>query len=319
VNDRKIESFNRLALASTVLTLIVVILGAFVRLNDAGLGCPDWPGCYGHLTVPQAEESVRRAAERWESTPLARADERWLAKAWKEMAHRYVAGILGLMVFALAVMAWRNRRHPRQPVKLPLFIAVLIVFQALLGMWTVTLLLKPAIVLLHLFGGLATLALLWLLYLRTRPEPPEAVARASGGLRRLSVVALAVLVLQIGLGGWTSTNYAALACPDFPTCQGQWWPETDFVEGFTLWRELGVDYEFGVLEGPARTAICPQRTWRRREPLRPWVARSGRGRRFCVDATNRTGPTWCAEPSRSLGRRRRRRPGTPGRRLRPPP
>jgi cytochrome c oxidase assembly protein subunit 15 len=153
-------------------------------------------------------------------------------------------------------MAGRTRRYPRQRLRLPLFLVGLIVFQALLGMWTVTLLLKPAIVLLHLFGGLATLALLWLLYLRTRPqEAATGMPRAGPGLRRFSIIALAVLVLQIGLGGWVSTNYAALACPDFPTCQGQWWPETDFVEGFTLWRELGVDYEHGVLEGPARTAI----------------------------------------------------------------
>ena len=251
----RLQIFNRLSLAATVLTFIVVVLGAFVRLNDAGLGCPDWPGCYGQLTVPQTEGEIEFALEQWDDTPLAREDENWLAKAWKEMAHRYVAGLLGLIILGLAGMAWWNRRDPHQPVKLPLLLLGLVIFQSILGMWTVTLLLKPAIVLAHLFGGLATLVLLWLLYLRTRDNGPPVVGAISKGLRGTAVAAFTVLVLQIGLGGWVSTNYAALACPDFPTCQGEWWPEMDFREGFTLWRELGKDYEYGVLENAARTAI----------------------------------------------------------------
>ncbi len=256
----RIQLFNRISLAATLLTLVVVVLGAFVRLSDAGLGCPDWPGCYGQTTVPQTEEEIEFALEQWDDTPLAREDEAWLAKAWKEMAHRYVAGALGLMILGLAGMAWWNRRDPRQPVKLPMFLLALVIFQSLLGMWTVTLLLKPAIVLAHLIGGLATLSLLWLQYLRTRDSGPPALGPAVVGqwgrrLRGLAVAAFTVVVLQIALGGWVSTNYAALACPDFPTCQDEWWPEMDFREGFTLWRELGKDYEYGILENAARTAI----------------------------------------------------------------
>lgn len=251
----RLQAFNRLSLVVTVLTFIVVVLGAFVRLSDAGLGCPDWPGCYGELTVPADEQSIESARESWNDTPLARGDEAWTEKAWKEMVHRYVAGFLGLIVLALAVMAIRNRRDPEQPVVLPLFLVGLIVFQALLGMWTVTLLVKPAIVLAHLLGGLSTLALLWLQYLKTRPRPSVRSFKVAPGLRRLGVAAGLVLLLQIALGGWVSTNYAALACPDFPACHGSYWPEMDFADGFTLWRGLGQNYEFGVLENDARTAI----------------------------------------------------------------
>ncbi|MCA1798199.1 MAG: COX15/CtaA family protein [Xanthomonadaceae bacterium] len=144
---------------------------------------------------------------------------------------------------------------------LPLAIAALVVFQALLGMWTVTLLLKPAIVMAHLLGGMTILALLWLLLLRSagmlRAPPIAGLLRAPpiAGLRGLAYAAVAVVALQIALGGWTSANYAALACPDFPTCQAEWWPDMDFKEGFVLWREVGVDYEGGLLDLPARAAI----------------------------------------------------------------
>lgn len=229
-----------------VLTLIVIVLGAWVRLSDAGLGCPDWPGCYGAVTVPQTEETLARAAEGWPERPVD------TGKAWREMVHRYAAGVLGLIVFAVAVIAWRRRREPGQPFKLPLLIALLLVFQALLGMWTVTLLLKPVVVMAHLLGGMAILALLWLLLLRSGDSlraPPLP------GLRGLAYAAVGVVAVQIALGGWTSANYAALACPDFPTCQAQWWPDMDFSEGFVLWREVGVDYEGGQLDLDARAAI----------------------------------------------------------------
>ncbi len=256
----RLQIFNRGSLAATILTLVVVVLGAFVRLNDAGLGCPDWPGCYGVLTVPQTEYQIQSALEGWDDTPLARGDERWLAKAWKEMAHRYVAGLLGLMILGLAILATVNRREKRQPVKLPWLLVGLVIFQSLLGMWTVTLLVKPAIVLAHLFGGLATLSVLWLQYLRTRDDgvPADTASlppKTRSGLQKTGLAVLFVLVAQIGLGGWVSTNYAALACPDFPTCHGQYWPDMDFGDGFTLWRELGKNYEYGVLDNQARTAI----------------------------------------------------------------
>lgn len=235
----------RLALLTAVLTLCVVVLGAWVRLSHAGLGCPDWPGCYGQLDVPAGSE-IDAANAAYPERPVE------VGKAWKEMVHRYAAGALGLLVFALAAVAWWRRRHGA-PVVLPTVIAALVVFQALLGMWTVTLLLKPAVVLAHLVGGLTLLALLAWLALSQRHSLPALPHPA--GLRRWALAALVVLVLQIMLGGWTSTNYAALACPDLPTCQGEWWPETDFDTGFIPWHGLGIDYEGGILQGPARTAI----------------------------------------------------------------
>jgi cytochrome c oxidase assembly protein subunit 15 len=240
-------TFKKLSLAAVLLTLAVVVLGAWVRLSDAGLGCPDWPGCYGRIVVPQAAGDVAQANIAFPERPLE------AHKGWKEMIHRYVAGMLMLLVFALAVMAWRQ--GPRAPRGHATAIAGLIVFQALLGMWTVTLLLKPVIVMGHLLGGMSTLALLWWLALRSGAVALPGLI-AGGGMRWLAAAALVMVALQIALGGWTSANYAALACPDFPACQGQWWPaHLDFSEGFVLWRGLGVNYEYGVLEHPARTAI----------------------------------------------------------------
>ena len=236
----------RLGCVTTLLTLFVVVLGAWVRLSDAGLGCPDWPGCYGHLDVPAAAGEVRAANEAYPERPVE------TAKAWKEMIHRYAAGILGLLIAALAIVAVRRRRHAGSPA-LACVLAGVVVFQALLGMWTVTLLLKPLIVLAHLLGGLTLLALLAWFTLAHAPRLPS--MPAPPWLRRLAVASLVVLGLQITLGGWTSTNYAALACPDLPTCQGEWWPRTDFASAFVPWHGLGIDYEGGILGGPARTAI----------------------------------------------------------------
>jgi cytochrome c oxidase assembly protein subunit 15 len=236
--------FVRLARFGTVLALAVVMLGAWVRLHDAGLGCPDWPGCYGKLVVPDTATAAQDPG--FAARPLV------AAKAWREMIHRYLAGTLVLVVVALNALAWRNRKDPNQPWRRPLALLGLIVFQALLGMWTVTLLLKPLIVVAHLFGGLATLALLASLgdWRHTRASAP------TPALRVLGLAAAAALVLQIFLGGWTSSNYAAVACPDFPTCQTQWWPAiADFKDGFVLWRGLGIDYEGGVLDHPARVAV----------------------------------------------------------------
>jgi len=238
-------TFVRLARFGTALALAVVMLGAWVRLHDAGLGCPDWPGCYGRLVVPDQATAARD--EGYAARPLV------AAKAWREMIHRYLAGALVLVTLGLAAIAWRNRRDPSQPWRRPLALVGLIVFQALLGMWTVTLLLKPLIVVAHLFGGLATLALFASLGEWRKAAAPAA---ASARLRTLGLVAAAALVLQIFLGGWTSSNYAAVACPDFPRCQTQWWPAlADFKDGFVLWRGLGIDYEGGVLDHPARVAV----------------------------------------------------------------
>ncbi len=237
--------YAKLVLAGAGLALVVVMLGAYVRLSDAGLGCPDWPGCYGRLLVPGGEEA-RVAAAQFPERPLH------VAKAWKEMAHRYAAGVLGALIALLAGIAWWRRRE--LPVGLPSALLALVIFQALLGMWTVTLLLKPAVVVAHLLGGFATLSLLWLLWLR-RAAPPPAVLQ-SPGLRGLALLGLAALLAQIALGGWTSSNYAALACVDFPTCRQSWWPvDMRFGEAFVLWRGLGIDYENGVLGDQARVAI----------------------------------------------------------------
>jgi cytochrome c oxidase assembly protein subunit 15 len=237
--------FVRLARAGAVLALVVVMLGAWVRLTDAGLGCPDWPGCYGRLLVPDAATPQHELGSEY-ARPLE------AGKAWREMIHRYLASTLGLICLALAVIAWRNRRDPAQPWRAPVALVALVVFPGLLGMWTVTLLLKPIVVVAHLLGGFATLALLVSLGRWRTVRFPQPTA----GLRALGLAAAAALVLQISLGGWTSANYAALACPDFPTCQTQWWPAlADFEEGFVLWRGLGVDYEGGVLDHPARVAV----------------------------------------------------------------
>jgi heme a synthase len=242
----RLTLFHRLCLIATLIALCVVVLGAWVRLSDAGLGCPDWPGCYGHLTVGQALENVEHANQAYPDRPLE------AGKALKEMLHRYLAAGLGLLIIAIAAWAWANRRDPAQPTRLPLVLVLLVVFQGLLGMWTVTLLLKPLFVVAHLIGGMTTTALLWWLSL-----PASVADRAAGaaGLRRWVLAALGILALQIALGGWVSSNYAALACPDFPTCQATLWPDMDFRDAFVLWRGLGIDYEGGVLDHPARVAI----------------------------------------------------------------
>jgi heme a synthase len=240
--------YIQLAGLATLLALVVVVLGAYVRLSDAGLGCPDWPGCYGTLTVPRGELAVDAANNAYPDRPVE------VGKAWREMAHRYVAGILGLMVFALAILAWRRRALPQQPLALPLGLSVLIVFQAALGMWTVTMLLKPAVVSAHLMGGMATLSLLWWLALRLSAiDQPRGPAHP---LRGAALVGLGVVVGQIALGGWTSTNYAALACGvEFPTCHGQWLPWLEPSAAFQIWSPGEGDHEGGVLPNEARITI----------------------------------------------------------------
>jgi heme a synthase len=239
--------FRRLALAGVFLAFGVVVLGAWVRLSAAGLGCPDWPGCYGHLTVDEAARNAAAINEAFPHRPFE------YHKAIKEMVHRYFASGLGLLIMALAGIAFANRGDPRQPVALPIALVALVILQGLLGMWTVTLLLKPLIVVLHLLGGLATLSLLAWLAWGHSANPSE--MRHVPLLRRTAAAALIVLALQIALGGWTSSNYAALACPDFPTCQNSYWPQMDAKDAFILWRGLGIDYEGGVLDHPARVAI----------------------------------------------------------------
>jgi heme a synthase len=236
--QRRLFWFRRLASAGALLAAAVVVLGAWVRLTDAGLGCPDWPGCYGHI-YPHAGHADPQAGFQ-------------LGKALHEMIHRYFAGTLVLVITTLLVWAVRYRKDRGQPLIPPVLLFVVVCLQGALGALTVTLLLKPLIVTAHLLGGLTTLGLLW--WLSLHPERRQLSAREAG-LRKYAVVGLAALIVQIALGGWTSSNYAAVACPDFPTCQHSWWPRMDFRDAFVLWRGLGVDYEGGVLANPARVAI----------------------------------------------------------------
>lgn len=293
------KHFHRFAWLAVALTLCVVVFGAFVRLSDAGLSCPDWPTCYGRAAWPQAASEVNDHA-----ASAIRPFE--THKAWREQVHRMLAGSLGVLVLLLAVLAARKRRYGIAQIAvasllvataIPLYmrgehqaasaLAVLgevvllfaalrwsnvdlarvgaltlavIIFQALLGMWTVTWLLKPIVVMGHLLGGLTTFALLTWMAWRAIDRPiivVEAVA-----LKRWVIAGLVLLGLQIALGGWVSANYAALSCgagswsaDNFPKCVGQWWPPHDFREGFVLWRGVGVDYEGGVLDGASRIAI----------------------------------------------------------------
>ena len=285
--------FHRIAWLAVALATVVILFGAFVRLSDAGLSCPDWPTCYGRAAWPTSVEGVRHDTA-LEIRPLE------VHKAWREQFHRMIAGALGVLTLALALLAARRRRYGMAQVlaaaalvaiAIPLYMrgehvaasvlaiageAILlvaalrwsnldlarvaavtlavIIFQALLGMWTVTWLLKPIVVMGHLLGGLLTFSLLlWMAWRAT--GLPIRLAEA-GRVRVLLMVGLVLLGVQIALGGWTSANYAALACgTDFPTCVGRWWPPTDFSEGFVLWRGIGVDYEGGILDGQSRIAI----------------------------------------------------------------
>jgi cytochrome c oxidase assembly protein subunit 15 len=231
MRDNRLLWFRRIALAAACLAACVVVLGAWVRLTDAGLGCPDWPGCYGHLYPARAFDS---------------------AKAWHEMIHRYFATSLGIMIASLTVIAVWNRKDPGQPLVAVVGLFLVVCMQGALGAFTVTWLLKPLIVTAHLLGGLTTLGLLW--WLSRTPERRD-VTVAQKRLQLFALIGLAVLCLQIALGGWTSANYASIACPDFPTCQRTFWPKMDFRDAFILWRGLGIDYEGGVLAHPARVAI----------------------------------------------------------------
>jgi cytochrome c oxidase assembly protein subunit 15 len=248
--DRK--AVFRLVAFAVAVAVVVVVLGAFTRLAHAGLGCPDWPGCYGFVGIPMAEETIEIAEQRYPDAPYE------FDKAWPEMVHRYFASGLGLLIVIILAMSWRHRHEVGQPLRLPMALLGLVLLQGAFGAWTVTLKLWPQVVTAHLLGGFTTLSLLWLLLLRLgwRVRPAEAAARvAERALVPLATVALIVLVMQIALGGWTSSNYAALACPDFPTCQGEWLPEADFEHGFNVLQEVGPNYLGGLMYGEGRVAI----------------------------------------------------------------
>ncbi|MBX2809117.1 MAG: COX15/CtaA family protein [Cellvibrionaceae bacterium] len=278
------------ALMAFCLAIVVVVLGAFTRLVDAGLGCPDWPGCYGHLLWPNDADEIARAEQAFPGAPVE------TDKTWPEMVHRYFAGALGLCILSLFIIALSQaRQHSRvhtPPLKHTLLLLCVVIVQAAFGMWTVTLTLWPQVVTAHLLGGFTTLSLLWLLVQRLgcyRWSVGDEVARALVKLRPLCIVALVCVLLQIALGGWLSANYAALACPDFPRCLGQWLPPADFRAGFNFLQAIGPNYLGGELDNQARTAIhlshrlgallvlsvllvLGGKLWRLAVPvIRPWV------------------------------------------------
>jgi cytochrome c oxidase assembly protein subunit 15 len=247
-----------LAIIATSLALIAVLLGAYTRLKDAGLGCPDWPGCYGQWQVPHTSDQLQRATIAY---PKQQVEQ---SKAWPEMLHRYVAGTLATLTIVLAIAVYRRRSFSsRRLLSLALLIG-LIVFQALLGMWTVTLLLYPPIVMGHLLAGMTLTAVLWWLTIRlngyfSQVADPHLVRPIHHiTLRRLRIAAgitLTILAIQIALGGWTSANYAGPSCPDFPACQGKWLPPMDLAKGFNWAMPIGNNFQGGLLDNAGRIAI----------------------------------------------------------------
>ncbi|MDQ2778087.1 MAG: COX15/CtaA family protein [Pseudomonadota bacterium] len=248
LRQRGADRRTRLAALTTLtlfLTFDLIVFGAFTRLSDSGLGCPDWPGCYGAMSPFHARTEIDAA-----QTASAFGPVTW-AKAWIEMIHRYLAMTVGVLILVITAFAWAERKRLPYSPWWPTLTLLWVVVQGLFGKYTVTLKLYPAVVTAHLLGGLALLALLALQHAHVRAEASALPAR----LRGLAFAALAALVVQIALGGWVSTNYAVLACTGFPACNGQWWPAMDFQTGFTLLRELGRAGHGGLLEFDALVAI----------------------------------------------------------------
>ena len=240
-----------MTLITLFLTFDLVLFGAFTRLTDSGLGCPDWPGCYGHMSPVGAKASISAAQEAMPTGPVTHS------KAWVEMIHRYLATAVGVLILVLASVSWVERKRLGIWHGWPFLTLLWVCLQGAFGALTVTMKLFPAIVTLHLLGGMVLLALLRqqaVGYALADPESAGAVA-VSTGVRRLLWAVFALLWVQIALGGWVSTNYAVLACSEFPTCQGSWWPAMDFSNGFTLWRELGVTGAGDAIPFSALTAI----------------------------------------------------------------
>ncbi len=241
--------YAQLAFIATLLALCVIVLGAYTRLKDAGLGCPDWPGCYGQLTVPQTPHALLKAQSAFPEHTVEPT------KAWPEMIHRYLAGTLALVVTLLTLVGLCRRKAWQLPLGLPIALVGLILFQALLGKWTVTLKLLPVVVMSHLLGGLIVASLVWILALYTLGWLRLGKLGQASKLRPWAVLGLIILSLQVFLGGWTSTNYAGIVCPDFPFCYGESWPAMDFKQAFRLWMPIGPDYQGGNLSEIAKITI----------------------------------------------------------------
>ncbi|MGA3701757.1 COX15/CtaA family protein [Ralstonia nicotianae] len=225
------NKYRKLVWITAFLTLDLIMFGSFTRLTDSGLGCPDWPGCYGTSNPFHARDDIHAAQAAMPSGPVT-----WM-KAWIEMTHRYFALALGVLIITLVVLVWAKRRELRQSPWYATAVLGLVCLQGAFGAWTVTLKLQPAIVVTHLLLGMSLLAAL--IWLGCKNDAPRLVDGRGASLRVPAAIGLALLVAQIALGGWVSTNYAVLACTDFPLCNGQWVPPMDFAHGFTFWRELG--------------------------------------------------------------------------------
>jgi cytochrome c oxidase assembly protein subunit 15 len=250
---------STLALCACFFALGVIGLGAFTRLMDAGLGCPDWPGCYGHMMVPVTAKAREVAATLYPNTHLV------TFKAWAEMIHRYFAGCLGFLIIAVIIAMLKNDFHVRSNVVLAICLVGLLAYQILLGQLTVTLKLLPIIVTQHLLGGFLIVSTLWLIYLNNHFElewglkvkhafSPE-VMQWRKKLIPWAYVGLFILLTQIILGAWTSTNYASLSCPDFPFCMNDQATALHFKEAFNIFAPVGVNYEGGVMSESIRQTI----------------------------------------------------------------
>jgi len=242
------SDLRKLVFVSILLAIVVVSLGAYTRLTHAGLGCPDWPGCYGFIDVPKTTEQIVAAEQAFPDRPVEPH------KAWNEMIHRYFAGSLGLLILMIALMSLK-RRAQGGPVGLPILILLVVVFQAALGMWTVTMKLMPVVVMGHLLGGFTTLCLLLLLYLRLSDYRVPGGDFAVKKYAKFAVIGIFILAGQIGLGGWTSSNYAALTCTELPICQAGWVDLINFEHAFDLVPPEKESYEFGHLDHASRVTI----------------------------------------------------------------
>ena len=246
------KNLQRIVFLATLLGMIVVILGAYTRLDDAGLGCPDWPGCYGKLLgVPNTAKEISVANASFPAaTPVQESNP------WPEMVHRYVAGTLGMLVFIIFAFSCKAKELPHKNYrKIATLISLLILMQATLGMWTVTWLLVPWVVMSHLLGGMTITSLLWWQTLSGWAKQKKHAFYETKTSKKLALIALILVFLQISLGGWTAATYSALICPDFPFCRGSLFPEMDLVKGFSLMHPVGINYEGGVLAEKARIAI----------------------------------------------------------------
>lgn len=242
------QLFKKITLFTTIMAFCLIVLGAYVRLSDAGLGCPDWPGCFGTLTVPESQMAIEKAQHTFPDQIIENG------KAWKEMAHRYVAGILGLLILTIGVLAHKNKKSLKVNILVPYSLLALVFFQAMLGMLTVTLLLKPIIVSAHLIGGMTTLAILTYICYEHFNKNSKLTLKKDV-IFYMTRFSLILIFIQIFLGGWTSTNYAGLACTDFPTCHGEWIPNMDLKNGFNIFRNLGQTFEGAPISLDALQAI----------------------------------------------------------------